>query len=142
MPRKAQDVQNRAIKNIEKTADCWYWTGSISGTGYGQIGSRDKVLVAHRVVYETLVGQIPKGLHLDHLCRNKLCVNPQHLEPVSPKVNILRGVGLAAVNSRKVKCTKFGHPLSGVNLYVDPRGKRECRECRKVAQKKWRNNRG
>lgn len=74
------------------------------------------------------VGPIPEGMDLDHTCRNRGCVNPEHLEPVTTQVNTLRGIGPTAENARKTHC-KHGHPLEGDNLYVDPEGKRKCRAC-------------
>lgn len=115
---------------------CWIWTGRQNGFGYGLIaehGSRmisRRRLMAHRVAYELLVGPIPDGLTLDHLCRTRLCVNPAHLEPVTKKVNLLRSpYTWGGRNSRKTTCPK-GHPLSGENLLVS-RGKRICRTCKR-----------
>lgn len=72
--------------------DCWEWSGSvIKSTGYGQVWADGTNHLAHRVVYELLIGPIPEGLQLDHLCRNRRCVNPEHLEPVTGKENIRRG---------------------------------------------------
>lgn len=85
----------RVLKKINKTNDCWIWTGAISGNGYGQIwgdkNGKQMSLPAHRVVYGLLVGEIPDKLDIDHLCRNKTCVNPAHLEPISHQENIIRG---------------------------------------------------
>ena len=78
--------------------------------------------------YRAMVGEIPGGLVLDHLCRNVLCVNPSHLEPVTNRENILRGVGITAQNAQKTQC-KWGHPFSGENLFVRPDGERMCRAC-------------
>ncbi len=111
---------------------CWNWVGAINrGDGYGRICSRydrQKHETAHRVVYETAVGAIPDGLDLDHLCRNRRCVNPAHLEPVTRQVNILRGETVTAANAKKTHCL-HGHPLSGDNLRIKPNGRRECRTC-------------
>lgn len=111
---------------VEKTPNgCWNWTAGRSGDGYGNFRSTR----AHRWAYERLVGPIPAGLVIDHLCRNILCVNPAHLEPVSRRENVLRGLTLPASNAAKTHCPK-GHPLSGNNLYVQPRtGKRRCKTC-------------
>lgn len=83
---------------VEKTDSCWLWTGSKTRVGYGQMrvgGAGSRKTGVHRVAYELLVGRIPKGLDLDHLCRNTLCVNPDHLEPVTRKENLARGIHVA-----------------------------------------------
>jgi hypothetical protein len=84
--------------------------------------------MVHRWVYEQLVGPIPAGLVLDHLCRNPACVRPMHLEPVTQQENILRGQGLAAANAVKTECSR-GHPYTEANTYRRPDGYRDCREC-------------
>ena len=121
---------------FERTPDgCWRWTGTLFPNGYGAAwwaGTR----IAHRLVYQSLVGPVPDGLQLDHLCRNRACVNPSHLEPVTPAENIRRGVSQPAANARKTHCPQ-GHPLSGANLYVSPDGERSCRKCRKEAAYRW-----
>lgn len=112
----------------ESPFDCWLWTGSVRH-GYGQIrlkaGDRWTVGSAHRVSYELAVGSIPEGLDLDHLCRTTTCVNPDHLEPVTRKVNVLRGEGPAAVNARKVLCGA-GHEYGEARF---PNGRRRCLVC-------------
>lgn len=115
---------------------CWEWTASKRGD-YGQFGLREGVIVpAHRYAYEYLVSPIPDGLVIDHLCRNTVCVNPEHLEPVTNVENIMRGESRPARNARKMQCV-HGHRLSGVNLYVAPgSGKRQCRICRKAQARK------
>ena len=117
--------------------DCWLWAGGIHANGYGYWWDAEnkKLLTAHRVVYEALVGNIPKGITLDHLCQNTNCVNPAHLEPVTLKENILRGRGLAARNARKLFCNK-GHKLSGENLKIEY-GRRRCRECKRAQFRKY-----
>lgn len=110
---------------------CWEWTGTRSRKGYGQIRWIDnKYAPAHRLVYTLLVGPIPDGLQIDHLCRVRHCVNPAHLEAVTSAVNTARSpIAIAAVNSRKTHCPS-GHPYSGENLYVRKSdGARICREC-------------
>lgn len=113
---------------------CWVWLGE-KGRGYGSFrraeGARHER--AHRVSYELLVGPIPDGLTIDHLCRNPSCVNPARLEPVTPRVNVLRGQTITAANAAKTHCVR-GHELAGENLYsyvkASGRTGRGCRLCR------------
>jgi hypothetical protein len=121
-------------------APCWLWTGPGNGAGYGIISrgraSEGKV-AAHRAVYELLLAPIPEGLTLDHLCRNRICVNPAHMEPVTMRVNLLRGEGPSARAARATHCPQ-GHEYSPDNTYRSKRG-RECKKCkveRYHAQKK------
>lgn len=109
---------------------CWVWRGTRAGNGYPVAYSpRDKTTTwAHRLSYELFVGPIPRGLTIDHLCRNKVCVNPKHLEAVTIRENILRGHGLAAMNARKTHCPK-GHPYDIGNTYLTKAGTRQCRKC-------------
>lgn len=110
---------------------CWQWRGLIMPDGYGQVqmvGANARV--AHRVAYEEVKGPIPAGLVLDHLCRNRSCVNPEHLEPVTHRENVLRGVNYIAQNANKTRCHK-GHPFSPENTYVKPGGNRICKTCRR-----------
>lgn len=109
---------------------CWIWTGGTIGNGkqYGLfIVAWPKKVVAHRWAYESLIGPVPPGLDLDHLCRNRACVNPWHLDPVTRKVNLNRGLH---ANSLKTHCP-YGHPYSPENTLVTRRGSRECRTCRR-----------
>ena len=119
----------RPIGYVVQENGCWDWVGGVT-TGYG----RWKDTVAHRLVYELTRAPIPAGLTLDHLCRNRRCVNPDLLEPVTMRVNNLRGNGYSGRNARKTHCPQ-GHPLSGTNLYLNPRNQRRCRICR---DRQWR----
>ena len=128
---------------IEKTATCWNWTGpKVSGYGIVYVkpspteSPKTPNMVAHRIAYELTVGAIPPTLTLDHLCRNRACVNPDHLEPVEFAVNVRRGVSFAAKHAAKTQCPR-GHPLDIFNTYKYPpigrrSPRRECRICRRV----------
>ena len=107
---------------------CWTWTGPQNGYGYGRYFHDGRYSMAHRWAYEQLAGPITEGKQLDHLCRNRLCVNPEHLEQVTIRENVLRGVGPTALNARRAECV-HGHPLDGENLLIDYQGKRRCRAC-------------
>lgn len=112
---------------------CWLWTRS-QRVGYGQAVVASTGQYAHRVAWVAWNGAIPRGMVLDHLCRVRLCCNPAHLEPVTNRVNLVRGVGFAGVNASKTHCTS-GHPLSGDNLYIERYAygvKRHCRVCRRA----------
>jgi hypothetical protein len=117
----------------EPMSGCWLWAAGLTGDGYGAFWINGKTVLAHRVSYEIAKGSIPESLELDHKCRNRCCVNPSHLDPVTAKVNVLRGVGISAKNARKTHCGK-GHALDGENLYINSEGHRYCRKCRAVAQ--------
>ena len=123
--------------------ECWEWTGATNRDGYGILWNQGSsgYAPAHRIAYELLVGTIPNDAVIDHLCRNRRCVNPDHLQPVSIGTNVLRGVGVTATNARKTHC-KHGHEFTPENTYVDKQGGRQCKTCsieshrRRRAQKK------
>ncbi|MPZ13755.1 MAG: HNH endonuclease [Chloroflexi bacterium] len=116
--------------------ECWNWLGAI-GNGYGRFGVyHDGMRLAHRFSYQLLVGPIPDGLTIDHLCRNTTCVNPAHLEPVPIHVNLLRGDTIPGLNARKTHCPK-GHPYKGRNLYLAKDGARRCRTCINAHQRAY-----
>lgn len=110
---------------------CWRWTGVPGSHGYGTISINAKTRLAHRVSYELWVGPIPKGMQVDHLCRNKRCVNPLHMEVVTHRVNTNRGDTISTRNKRKTKCVN-GHPYTPENTYRRPDdGSRGCLTCRR-----------
>lgn len=140
----ARPIADRFFEKIGPPNEdgCIEWRAGTNGIGYGILrlspdeGSRR--VYAHRWFYEHYRGPIPAGAHIDHLCRNTLCVNYEHLEPVTQKENTLRGVGSPAQNARKTHC-QHGHPLSGANLYVSPStGNRRCRECERERDRRRR----
>lgn len=114
---------------------CWEFTGARAG-GYGRIGSpgEKRTLGVHRVMWEVLVGPIPVGLEIDHLCRNKRCCNPDHLEPVTKSVNIRRGAPTGP-KSKGTKCRR-GHPFTPENTWTNG-VLRQCRTCNRARQKRY-----
>ena len=126
-------------KMVVADSGCWLWTASVRPSGYGQIWTRTvegrrRLLSAHRAVWEAARGPVPDGLDLDHLCRVRTCVNPDHLEPVTRKTNILRGLAPAAANARKTVCDK-GHQLQ-----LLPTGRRGCPKCKRAYLAERRSN--
>lgn len=123
---------------VEKTeSGCWLWVGKVDKDGYGTI-HYGKYRRAHRLSYELLKGNIPEGLVIDHLCRNRACVNPTHLEPVTNHENLMRGSTIAANNLQKTHC-RNGHLLAGDNLDRGKQNKgwRLCKTCRREYDRKW-----
>ena len=123
--------------SIDEETGCWNWTGYVAKNGYGKITYNKKSYKAHRLVYELLVKPIETGLQIDHLCRNRRCVNPTHLEEVTQKENILRGTSPTAENKNKTHCV-HGHELSGENLLVSSGGRRVCRICHRKQKSAWK----
>lgn len=146
--RRVPAVMRIWAKVVQDGNGCWTFTGALSHAGYGQIGTGRRGEPArnrhtHRVMYEEVFGPVPDGLDLDHLCRNRACCNPWHLEPVSTRVNVLRGVGFAARHARQTHCVN-GHPFDEANTYrfsIPEKGivsGRSCRRCHAIREAKRR----
>ena len=110
---------------------CWLWSKALTDDGYGRLEYCKRKWLAHRFVYELLVGPIPDGLELDHRCRNRACVNPAHLDPVTKRVNWERGESYTRKLAAQSHC-KRGHEFTPENTAVTSQGNRECRSCRQV----------
>jgi hypothetical protein len=134
-------VRDRFFAKVEKTSSCWIWTSAINTSGYGHFYLDGRAAEAHRVAYTLLVGPIPDGFTLDHLCHHpdrcaggkscphRRCVNPDHLEPVTRDVNTLRGGSFSAVYARRTHC-QAGHPFTKENIYALRKDKRRrCKIC-------------
>jgi len=125
---------------IDPKTKCWNWTAAKVRGGYGLFMVDRRGTMAHRWAYERFRGPIEDGGQLDHVCRNPGCVNPAHLEIVSPRENIARGTTAEANKRRGASVTHCpqGHPYSGSNLYVKPNGRRECRACVRASGARYR----
>lgn len=130
--RKMDDIKSRLLSRIKFVGTCWEWDAPDTSNGYGNLYVGRKRMRAHRLSYEVFVGEIPEGLEIDHLCRNRACCNPDHLEPVTARENTLRSpISPTAINSRKLKC-KRNHDLTGDNVYVSSLPRRVCKECARL----------
>lgn len=119
---------------------CWGWTAATDYKGYGKLGWRGRTSLAHRVAWEVFRGPIPPDMQLDHLCRTRCCINPDHLRVCTNRENVLCGIGVTARNATATHCPR-GHALSGDNLYLQDRTKRSCKTCRtarnRIRRLKW-----
>lgn len=108
--------------------ECWLWAGSTDRNGYGQRSWHGKNYMIHRLMYENFIGPIPTGMTLDHLCRVPTCINPSHLQIVSHKTNIERGLGISSINRIKTHCAN-GHEFTEENTVYYHKQWRSCRQC-------------
>lgn len=121
------------VEQPDNPDECWVWHGSINPDGYGRMQVDNVHHLGHRLSYEIHVGAIPDGLVIDHLCKNRGCCNPKHLEAVTLAVNTMRGEGYMALSARQTHCPS-GHEYAGDNLYA-LKGVRMCRTCKRA---QWR----
>lgn len=131
-----EPVEDRIARkyNIAESG-CWEWTDRPGTRGYGGLrvgGKKGKWVDAHRIAYLTFVGPVPEGLELDHLCRNRKCINFDHLEPVTRRENVRRGISCIAAHMRKTHC-KNGHEFTEANTYTVGGTRRKCRICTNAA---------
>ena len=127
-------LEERFWVKVKKTDQCWFWIGGGGRYGAFRIGGRKgRAMLPHRVAYEMLVGPIPDGLILDHLCHHTRCVNPKHLEPTTQAQNNKR----ARHASRTMTHCKRGHMFDLFNTYIEPSGRRVCRACRLERQRRY-----
>lgn len=126
-----EKIKAKIITNIKVIGNCWIWQRTIINSGYGQICYHNKHYSVHRLSYMLFIGEIPKKLEIDHLCRNRKCCNPDHLEPVTRKENIRRS---PLHNKNKIHC-KQGHEFTPNNTYISKskNGARRCKICTKLS---------
>ncbi len=137
-------LTERLMKYVRVEGDCWTWTGAIGkDDGYGRVSyGHANSKLAHRIAHMAFIGPIPEGLELDHLCRNRACINPEHLEPVTRSTNLKRGLAETSPQFRnywasKTHCPR-GHPYDLINTHFDKYGHRFCRECNKESKRERR----
>lgn len=134
-------MQRISAKIVEQASEfgppCWIYTGHITPAGYGQNKIAGRKVLIHRFMWEQMRGPIAPGLEIDHLCRNRSCCNPEHLEPVTHRVNQHRGFSPWGINARKTHCHR-GHEFNDENTYRHTNGGRMCKACAAIANAKYR----
>lgn len=132
----------------EPMSGCWIWVRYRQPRGYGLLSFRGRTTLAHRAAFQSFRGPIPEGMELDHLCRVRCCVNPDHLEPVTRLTNVRRGIRPQQMRDNNpgrnhgpyLVCRTKGHPLTKSNIY-ESKGRRVCKECHKSRVKRYRQRR-
>lgn len=147
---KSRSIEERFWEKVNKDGGvsdhapslgkCWLWEGFLDSDGYGKIkkgGCTHKKITAHRLSLTLSGVKLKKNLVVDHLCRNRRCVNPKHLEQVTWGENVYRGFNPMAMNARKTHCPK-GHEYDKLNTYINPKGQRICRKCTAMHQRAYK----
>lgn len=130
-------VETKILRKTVQVGECWLFTGFLDRDGYGvTTDDRSRTRRAHRVLWQAVMGVIPDGLHLDHLCRVRNCVNLGHLEVVTPKENAHRGVSAIPMQRHKTHCIR-GHELVTGNIYPNRRDGRVCMQCAKERNRRY-----
>lgn len=123
------------IQPVAKWDACWIWVNSKQVGGYGRFSVGKTLHLAHRWSYEFFRAEIPDGLNIDHLCSTPACVNPWHLEPVTQRVNLHRSRNHVGENARKTHCIR-GHEFNEANTYLTREGRRHCKPCARIRDRK------
>lgn len=131
---KPKDIQ-RFFSKVNVVDNCWEWTDSLQ-RGYGYFKLKGKYCLSHRLSYKLFNGDLDDNLTIDHLCRNRKCVNPEHLEQVTIQENVVRGFGPTAINSKKTHCIR-DHEFTIDNTFIRKSGGRTCRICKRFKEKMW-----
>jgi hypothetical protein len=137
VPCEPSDLARLWAKIEKVPSGCWEWTGGLSAGRYGHLKWGGRLSKAHIVMYELYVSKVPDGLELDHLCENTICVNPDHLEPVTHAENIRRAAPrISAALQAIMECPR-GHPYDEANTYIRPNdGHRQCRACQRLRDRR------
>lgn len=139
------DPTTRFWAKVKRTRSCWLWLGALNSQGYGNFRIRkgsDGTVLAHVFAYQLLVGPIPEGKESDHVCRIRRCIRPskRHVEMVSHRTNMLRGLGASGMNARRTHC-KHGHRYTKISSYYRPKKGRVCRLCTKAHNERRKGSR-
>lgn len=141
LPKPKPSRADRFWAKVEKGEGCWVWSASLTHDGYGCFRGENGMTLAHRFSYILANGPVPDGFQIDHLCRNRRCVRPDHLESVTPRENAMRSNSSGALAVRTGKCVR-GHDLSGARVVVTAEGRveRHCRECRRERRRERKSS--